>query len=470
MITLRKNQEEPVRIGIDYFLSGKMVPALMVEPVAFGKSIVIAYVAHAIKDKGRTLCVQPSKELLEQNYEKLTAIGGKASIYSASMKKRDFGDITYATIGTIKNLGREFKAEGYTHLILDEADRYPRASDSMLGKFLADSGIKSVLGFTATPFKLQTNSFNMQSYSITKMLTSKSKHGNFFKEILHVTQIRDMVKENYWTNLLYEQYDFDTGKLIFNTTKAEYTDDSIQKAYEDQDIDRKIIRKVAELKDRKSIVVFVPSVSDAISLASRIPNAVAVYGDMPADERAYAIERFKAGDIRVAVNVNVLSIGFDYPEIDCIILGRPTASLSLNYQQLGRGTRIHPRKKDCLIVDFVGNTTKFGRIEDFFFKKDGSLWKLYSTGGILLTGIPIHNIGTVTETKEIQQTIQKGKEQDALKSGKVIIPFGKFQGMEVSAAPEWWRNWALTNLDRTPRTSRMLDEITRLKANSLAIK
>ena len=461
MITLRPNQEEPVKLGIDYFKSGIPRPSLMVEPVAFGKSIVIAHIAHEIKDLGKTICLQPSKELLEQNYEKLRALGGEASIYSASFNQRDFGDITYATIGTIKNLGRQFKERGYKHLIVDEADRYPRANDSMFGKFLADSQIKSVLGFTATPFKLQTNSVNMESYSLTKMLTSRSKHGNFFKDIIHVTQISDMVTNNYWTDLLYEQYDFDTGKLIFNTTKAEYTDASIQRAYEEQDIDSKIIRKVREL-DRKSILVFVPSVKDAISLATRIPNAAAVYGDMPARDRQDIIERFKCGDIRVVINVNVLSIGFDYPEIDCIILARPTASLSLCYQQLGRGTRLHPNKQNCLIVDFVGNTVKFGKIGDFTFKKDGSIWKLYSTGGILLTGVPIHSIGEVTEESEKRNIIRKDKVKTALADGKVLVTFGKFEGKLVEETPLWWRNWALTNLERGVKTSPVLDEIVRI--------
>jgi DNA repair protein RadD len=462
MITLRKNQEEPVKIGTDYFLSGKSIPSLMVEPVAFGKSVVIAHIAHAIKDSGKTLCLQPSKELLEQNYNKLVSIGGSASIFSASFKQKEFGDITYATIGTIKNLGSEFKRKGYKYLIVDEADRYPRANDSMFGKFLKDSGIKSVLGFTATPFKLQTNSFEMQAYSLTKMLTARSKHGNFFKDIIHITQICDIIKDKYWTELLYEQYDFDTGKLIYNSTKAEYTDASIKSAYEDQNIDEKIIRKVRELTDRKSILVFVPSVSDAISLASRIPSAVAVYGDMPVKERDEAIELFRSGDVRVAINVNVLSIGFDYQEIDCIILGRPTASLSLNYQQLGRGTRIHPNKKNCLIVDFVGNTVKFGKIDDFMFKKVLGLWKLYGTGGVLLTGIPIHTIGAVTEESDKKEILRKEKISTALKDGKVLVTFGKFEGKLVEETPVWWRDWALINLERGAKTGPVLDEILRI--------
>ena len=80
-----------------------------------------------------------------------------AGIYSASFGRKDIAQITYATIGSIKSLGATFKQMGFTKMLIDEAHLYPRESDSMLGKFLEESGITHVLGITATPVKLQTN-------------------------------------------------------------------------------------------------------------------------------------------------------------------------------------------------------------------------------------------------------------------------------------------------------------------------
>lgn len=393
MFELRKNQTEPVQIGINYFRKGVIKPCLMVEPVAYGKSIVIAYIVQGIQDLGKTLVLQPSKELLEQNIAKLQALGGDASIFSASLGQKEFGDITYATIGSIKTLGNDFRELGYKFLIIDEADRYPRGSESMLGKFLKASQMKSVLGFTATPFKLQTNSINMQSYSITKMLTSRSKHGNFFKDIIHITQIQDIINDGYWSKLEYEIHKFDDSKLVYNSTKAEYTEKSIVDAYYGQHIHEKVVQRIASFNSRKSILVFVPSVAQAISLSQDIPDSVAVYGDMPKAERDEAIEGFKSGKYKVAINVNVLSVGFDHPKVDCIILARATASLSLFYQQCGRGTRIHPEKEECAIIDFVGNVQKFGRIDHLYLRKEKSMWKLYNLqSNKLLTGVPIHEL------------------------------------------------------------------------------
>lgn len=454
MMELREYQKEPVRKGIEFFNSKKPKPSLEVLPTAAGKSIIIASIAHEVKDK--IIALQPSKELLEQNYAKLLAMGGSASIYSASMKSKEIGHITYATIGSIKNIGAKFREQGFTKMIIDEADRYPRSSDGMLGKFITSSGVTHVLGLTATPLKLQTNSFNMESYSILKMLTSRSKHGNFFKEIIHVCQVEEMVRLGFWSKLLYEVYDFDTGKLVFNSTKAEFTEDSLKKAYDDQDIERKIVDKINEI-DRKSILVFVPSVAQALSLALKIPGSIAVYGDMPVKERDAAIKAFKDLSCRVVINVNVLSVGFDHPQLDCIISGRPTASLSWWYQALGRITRIFEGKENGLVVDFAGNTVKFGRIEELYFKKDGNNWKLYGEGGKLLTGIPMHEIGDHTEEKDIALEIGKKIIEE---SG--IITFGKYSGKKVSETPQHWRDWMLDNYTFTKSTQYIKDEIKRL--------
>lgn len=411
MFELRKNQVEPVRVGIEFFKQKKPRPSLIVAPVGFGKAIVQAHIAQAIRSSGKTLILQPSKELLEQNLSKLEALGGSASVFSASMGKKDFGDVTYATIQTIKELGEQFKEQGYRYVIVDEADRYPRDADSMFHKFLKASGIVPVLGLTASPFKLQTNSLNMEKYSLTKMLTSLSKHGNFFKDIIHVTQIQDIIKDGFWSKLVYEKGTFDRSELIYNSIKAEYTEESLSDAYENQDVEGKIIDRINET-DRKAILVFVPSVHQAIDLAEKIPNAVAIHGKMSKKSRAEAVNGFRSGKIRVAVNVGVLGIGFDYPEIDCIMQGRATASLSVYYQQIGRGVRIHPDKKDCLICDFVDNSSKFGKIDHLYFRKVKK-WRLYGENARLLSDTPIDQIGEKKQNTYVPDSVSSGKDKFA---------------------------------------------------------
>jgi DNA repair protein RadD len=430
---LRSNQVEPVRIGIDFFQQKKADPSIIVAPTAFGKSLLVAKIAESIPDN--VLCLQPSAELLSQNIEKFTMLGGKASIYSASFGSKRISKTTYATIGSIKNIGKRFKEMGFTKMICDECDRYPRA-DGMIGQFLKDSGITHCLGLTATPLKLQANIDQYgRPYSKLVMLTSNSKKGRFYKDIISVSQIQDIVKLGYWAKLHYEQYDLDETGLRYNSTMADFTEESVKKIYESNDIQGKIIQKVIDLDDRKSILIFVPSIADAQSLASRIPGSYAVYSGMENSQRNRVTDMFKAMRVRVVINVGIYSVGFDHPQLDCIIDGYPTGSLTLYYQRYGRGTRIHPLKTDCLIVDFAGNVKRFGRIEHFYYEKEGSLWKLYGQDDVLLSGIPIHEIG-----KFRKNPLPVGALSG---STDMVMPFGKHIGKKLSEVPKSYFAWML---------------------------
>ena len=452
---LRPNQIEPVEKGVAFFKKKKVDPSIIVAPTAFGKSIVIAAIAKEVNE--RMLVLQPSKELLEQNYNKFINLGGDASIYSAAMGEKEIGNVTYATIGSIVNIAHKFRDLGITKVIIDECDRFPREPSGMLRRFLTAAKITHILGLTATPLKLQANLDEFkQPFSKLVMLTSKSKKGNFFKEIIHVAQIKEMVDMKFWSPLYYESYDFDSGALVYNSTGAEYTEDSIKRAYKNQDINGKIIKRIEKMPDRKSILIAVPSIDEAKLLSTRLPSCEAVYSDMPTAERNRIVEDFKSGKLRIVVQVNILSVGFDHPELDCIITGRPTASLSWWYQFVGRVTRIHPNKADGLVIDFVGSVPKFGKVEDLYFKYEEPLWKLYGEGNKLLTGIPLKEIGLHIEGQPSPHELPK--------DAKVItLDFGKFKGVEVRKTPPWYRNWLLENFNWNPFNNHIKEEITRLK-------
>jgi DNA repair protein RadD len=457
-LNLRQNQVEPVAIGVEFFKTPKMKPSIIVAPTAFGKSIVIAAIAKELGEK--LLVLQPSKELLEQNYNKFITLGGEASIYSASMGSKELGDVTYATIGSIINIARKFKEMGVSKIIIDECDRYPRSKSGQLRRFVEGMKATHILGLTATPLKLQTNMGETGPYSKLVMLTNRSKEGVFFKYILHVSQIQDIVKLGYWTPLVYQSYDFDTGALVYNSSGAEYTSDSIARSYENQNIGDKIVKKVAELQDRKSILVAVPTIEQATNLAKRIPQAAVVHGGTPKGERDRIIEEFRSQQIRVIVQVNVLTVGFDYPELDCLITGRPTASISWWYQFVGRGTRIHESKKDCIVVDFVGSVERFGKVEELYYKDTGNEeWELFGEGTKQITGIPMHEIGIHLEGG-INLSEKINEEGDI---EKVYMTFGKYSGKPVSSVPPYYRKWLLDNITWGTWNTKIKNEIIRLE-------
>lgn len=445
MITLRKNQTEPIRKATEFFNAKNPAPSLIVLPTAWGKSILTAFVAKSIN--GKLLVLQPSKELLEQNYKKYVSLCDfetEAGIYSASFGRKDINKITYATIGSIKNIGKLFKQLGFTKMLIDEAHLYPREADSMLGKFLSESGITHVLGITATPVKLQQNiDLGGNYFSKLVMLTSRSKKGNFFKDIIHVGQVIEMVEMGFWSRLEYKVEGFDGSQLVYNSSKSEYTDESVQRAFRSNNVHEQIKKQLNENSNRKHILVFVPSVAEAIALSGEYPDSSAIYGEMKKEDRARAINDFKAGRTRVIFNVRILSTGFDYTGIDCIVLGISTASIALYYQIIGRATRIDKGKRDALIIDLAGNVARFGRVEDITFEKDGTLWRMYGTGGILLSGIPIHELGTVTrESLKTEKELKK-----ANKSPVTVMPFGKHKGEPIASIPKSYRLWMLEKFD-----------------------
>ena len=454
MIKLRENQSEPIAKAIQFFQEEKPKPSLIVLPTAWGKSILTAFVAKNTTD--RLLVLQPSKELLEQNYCKYMNLcgdfGTNAGIYSASFGRKEIAQITYATIGSIKNLGETFKRYGFTKMLIDEAHLYPREADSMLGRFLKDSGITHVLGITATPVKLQTNrDRDGQTFSKLVMLTSRSKKGNFYKDIIHVGQVQEMVRLGFWSPLLYETASFDDSLLVFNSSKSEYTEDSVQRAYDANGGTQGITDTLDKHPERKHVLAFVPSVQDAIDLSQRYPNSGVIYGEQDKREREQTVARFRSGEIRVLFNVRVLSTGFDFAGIDCIVLGISTASIALYYQIIGRGTRIDPEKRDCLISDLGGNVERFGRVEDIVFEK-GRLWRMFGSGGRLLSGIPIHDIGKYS--REDTQAI------DAQKVAPIeVMPFGKYQGERISNIPLNYRQWMIRSFDWNARNEKLRQSI-----------
>lgn len=466
MITLRPYQGEAVRKAVDYFKQPNPEPSLIVLPTAWGKSILTAYVAASMTEDSRLLVVQPTKELLEQNYRKFIDLCGEegfemAAIFSASFGKKDIGRITYATIGSIKELGIQFKQLGFNKMLIDEAHLYPRKEQSMLGQFLKDSGITQVLGITATPLKLEQfeekQGERFDKWSELIMLTNPSPSGTFFKNILHVGQIQEMTSMKFWSPLRYEIIPFDKSMLKLNNTGGEYTDDSNIDAYVLNNIRANIFGALDYHKECKHCLVFVPTVVEASILANEYPDSAAVSGDMAKKDRASIIDAYKSGKIRVLFNVNILSTGFDYTKIDMIILAMSTASVARYYQIIGRGVRIDPEKKDCIIVDMGGNYDRFGRVEDVFFEKTDR-WRMYGNNGILLTGFPINTIGTTTWW-DVQRMYSNPNYCTHFGSGK-------HKGKSIWEVPMSYRCWVLNN-QRNTANPQLIDQIRLSIENSV---
>ena len=144
------------------------------------------------------------------------------------------------------------------------------------------------------------------------------------------------------------------------TTRGDYQAGDSARALIDADAPELIVKAWQEHASDRRTLVFTPTVGMAQDVAEEfhlagVPSAY-VSGGTPMDERRQILRDYSAGLVQVLVNCAVLTEGYDEPRTDCIVVARPTKSRALYAQMVGRGTRRHPDKADCLVLDVVGAT------------------------------------------------------------------------------------------------------------------
>ncbi len=343
-----------------------------------GKSLIIADIANRLN--GNTLVFQPSKEILEQNYSKMCSYGViDCSVYSASFHSRNINRITFVTIGSVIRHTEDFKC--FDNVIIDEAHGV-NAKGGMYEKFISETGCK-VLGLTATPYRLSTSSWGAMLKFITRT------RPKIFSKVIYHVQISTLLDMGYLARLNYYQMNplgWNENNLKSNSTGADYTDKSVENEYKRVDFYGYLVSIVKRLLNpkvggpRHGILVFTRFLKEASRLASNIECCEMVSGETPKADRERILADFKSGKTKVVVNVGVLTTGFDYPELDTVVIARPTKSLALYYQMIGRAIRPFPGKNGWA-VDLCGNIKRFGKVDDLTLEEPKSnQWQVTSRG------------------------------------------------------------------------------------------
>lgn len=378
---LRDYQQQASDAAIRFFKDTKSKKnAIMVLPTGSGKSLIIADIAARLN--GYVLVFQPSREILEQNFKKLCSYGVMdCSVYSASLNSKDVSRITFATIGSVINHPELFTH--FNYVIIDEC-HLVNPKEGMYKEFLTMLKCK-ILGLTATPYRLSSS---RDFGSMLKFITRTRPC--VFSDVIYHVQISTLLDMGYLAKLNYYQMNpvgWNELNLKVNTTGADYTDKSVVREYERIDFYGflvSIVRRLMNPKSggkRKGILVFTRFLKEAQRLTQSVPGTAIVSGDTPKKEREEILEAFKSGRIPVVANVGVLTTGFDYPELDTIVMARPTMSLALWYQIVGRAIRPHPDKEAGWIVDLCGNIKRFGEVKDLRLVNGGNgKWAVWSKG------------------------------------------------------------------------------------------
>ncbi len=382
---LRDYQQIAADRAVDFFADRRArYNALIVLPTGAGKSLVIADIARRLA--GNTLVFQPSKEILQQNYAKLQGYGvTDCAVFSASLGRKDISRITFATIGSA--IGRIDNFRRFDNIIIDEC-HLVNARHGMYETFINALGRK-VLGLTATPYRLASSRLG----SMLRFLTRTRPR--IFAKVIYQVQISTLLDMGYLAPLDYYSCPppmWDERRLVDNSTGADWTDRSVQEEYRRTDFHEwlvQITRRVLAPKSgqpRNGVLVFTRFLEEAQRLTEAIPAAAMVSGDTPPKEREAILRDFKDGRTPLVVNVGVLTTGFDHPALDTVIMARPTKSLALWYQCVGRAIRPYPGKRGW-IIDLCGNMKRFGRVQDLRLEEPKpNMWRVMN-GDRQLTNI-----------------------------------------------------------------------------------
>jgi DNA repair protein RadD len=321
--------------------------------------LVIAELARLAKR--RILVLTHVKELVEQNHNKFESYGKEAGIYSAGLaKKQHQFQVTFASVQSLAPNLDTFRGE-YSLIIIDECHRVSDDDNSQYQQVIrhvknANPTLK-VLGLTATPYRLGTGWI----YRFHYRGIVRSQEPKPFEHCIYELPLRYMINHGYLTppNLVdapVAQYDF---SALETNRFGEFPERAVNELLvKHPRVTQSIIEQVKTLaNDRNGIMIFAATVQHAEEIVGYLPETetALITGDTPGKHRDRLIDEFKNQTLKYLVNVSVLTTGFDAPHVDLIAILRPTQSVSLYQQIIGRGLRLAEGKSDCLVIDYAGN-------------------------------------------------------------------------------------------------------------------
>lgn len=366
-LTLRPYQSDAIE-AVDAELD-RVDSTLLVASVGAGKTLMqAAFIQRVIAKfpEARFVCAVHTRELVRQNFEALIRAWpfAPAGVNSAALGRRDTrSQILFCSIQSVYKMAQQI---GWTDcLVVDEAHLISPNSTTMYHQFIAElraiNPDMRILGMSGTPFRMDMG-----------MLTDGDDP--LFKSVAYDIGVAQLISEGYLTRPISKgtATTFDVSGV--HIRGGDYIAGELERAVNKSEITEAAVEEIIRYgQDRKAWLAFAAGVDHAAEIRDAmnrrgIPTEM-VEGNMPAAERVRIIEAYKAGRIRCLTNVNVLSIGFDYPAIDLIALMRPTKSPALYIQQTGRGLRLSPGKKDVLVLDFANVVRTLGPIDDVQIKK-----------------------------------------------------------------------------------------------------
>lgn len=332
---------------------------LVSSPTGSGKGVMLVNIIKLCHDKGSSvLFMVHRQEILFQIAEYLDLFGIEYGIIKGGEKHEDHHPIQLAMFQTIARRLKNPYIKQADVIIIDEAHHATAATFlKSIQTFRKPNGI--ILGFSATPAR-----------------QSGQGLGHVFDKMLQVATISELTAQGYLSPVKAfapVRPDLTGVKVI----AGDYSEKDLEGAVNKPKVVGDVVGHYLKYGEGRKAVCFAVTVAHAVALCTQFLSkgitAAVVSAKTAKQDRDDIVARFKAGSIQIIVNCQVLTEGADLPDIGCVILARPTKSLVMYLQMVGRGMRTIPGKTDCILLDHAGAVHEHGfpdEIETWELSKD----------------------------------------------------------------------------------------------------
>lgn len=381
-LTARPYQEEAIQAVISH-VKKRLSPCMVELPTGSGKAYVVSRLAgffSEVAPNKKVLCIAPNAELVEQNHETYTIqYGFPASIYCASLGKKCIRCqvIFCSPQSALKNI-EKIAHMGVSAIILDECQMITESVKKLINAVLEyrikDKPVNDkcrIIGTTATPYRMGTGYiYGIDATGEDEIVLDEAKaYEPYFSKLVYRVLTGDLIADNYLSKLKIGDIDssYDTSGLKINGM-GKFTSQSVEKAFSGNSKTERIIQEViAKSEGKMGTMIFASTISHAEEIMSYLPaDSKLVTGQLKKKDRAEIVRSFKNREFKFIVNVDVLTVGVNFPHVDVIAILRATESAGLLQQIIGRELRLHPEKEFALLLDYAENIERHKLQSDIF--------------------------------------------------------------------------------------------------------
>lgn len=307
-----------------------------------GKTALTAHMLHTASSKGmRCLFVVHRRELIKQSIEAFNKEGLAHGVIGAGYREDNFKLVQIAGIATLMRRLARYRSPSL--IVWDECHHL--AAKGWRDTYGSFSRAYHV-GLTATPERMDGQGL-----------------GEYFQAMIHGPSIQDLTAQGYLSPYrLYAPMTISTEGV--HMRMGDFARNELQGKVDRPSITGDVVAHYKKYAHGKRTLIFCVSIAHSKHVAEQFCaagyQAMHVDGETDPQIRDDAMRRFKDGNVQILTSVEIFGEGVDVPALECVVLLRPTQSLGLYLQQIGRALRVFDGKKEATILDHVGNTMRHG--------------------------------------------------------------------------------------------------------------